>query len=151
MKDLWQGWFPYPVSWLRAFVVVNSFIYLLQTTFSSRSKSLVSSNSFVVLIVMCWLIHLPIVAYYHHVFMLILNWLKSWCPSWLFGYTNLQQRLVQPRRFRLPGLASWQEGLNALIVLLVAVFISFIIYIPFYKRPVDVEQLRSYRIQVTTV
>ncbi len=83
--------------------------------------------------------------------MLILNWLKNWCPRWLFRYTNLQQRLVQPRRFRLPGLASWQEGLNALIVLLVAVFIAFIIYIPFYKRPVDVEQLRSYRIQITTV
>lgn len=152
MKSQWSKWLPYPSSWLRAFVVVNSFKFLLPKTVPNIFINISLSGILLFSIAICWLIHLPIVAYYHHVFTLILSRLKTWYPIWLFGYAKIQQRLVAVRiRSPWPGLTSWQEGLNALIVLLITFPIGVIIYIPLYMQYLSLEKLRSDPIYATTI
>lgn len=112
----WPVHFPYPISWLRAFTALfltvgfgfslrlTGFWGLIFTTITGRLLPLI------VLMAVGLIIPVFLVAYTHHL---------------LWGRSDY-------RRFRwLPRAVSWREGLNALIVIVVASLISTIVLMPF--------------------
>ncbi len=70
MKTLkWPAWFPYPISWLRAFALAQSFSFVLR-----RGIPFVSDDiGFLTLLLAAWLIQLPLFFICHFLAVKILN------------------------------------------------------------------------------
>jgi hypothetical protein len=125
MKTLkWPAWFPYPISWLRAFALAQSFSFVLR-----RGIPFVSDDiGFLTLLLAAWLIQLPLFFICHFLAVKILN------PLLIM----LLGRFGVARKFkgRHTGIRSHlREGLNALVVLFFAFNLSLLVQIAIFYWP----------------
>lgn len=123
MKTLkWPAWFPYPISWLRAFVLAQSFSFVV-----NKGIPLVNDDmGFLTLLLTAWLIQLPLFFVAHFFAATILNPLLT-----VFG--RFRQRKFQRRK---TGMRShFREGLNAVVVLFLAFSLSLLVQIALFYWP----------------
>lgn len=124
MKTLkWPAWFPYPISWLRAFVLAQSFSFVV-----NRGIPLVKDDiGFLTLLLTAWLIQLPLFFVAHFLAATILN------PLLTLAFGRFRQRKFQRRK---TGIRSHlREGLNALVVTFLAFSLSLLVQIALFYWP----------------
>jgi len=124
----WPKHLPYPISWLRAIIVSGLYGFCVSEGMSTIQRP----GDVIPLVLFSWMFQLPAIAYLHHWLILALDWIAQWWPQWALGYSKFQERLIQKteqQQIKLfsPTKASWQEGINALIVLL-AVGIATVVF-----------------------
>lgn len=125
MKTLkWPAWFPYPISWLRAFALAQSFSFIVNRGISSASDDI----GFLTLLLAAWLVQFPLFFVLHFFAVTILNPILTLLPG-RFGIARKFQR-------RRTGMRShFREGLNALVVLFMAFTLSLLVQIAiFYSQ-----------------
>lgn len=131
----WPKGLPYPTSWLRAIAVSGLYGFCISEGLSTLEKT----SDVIPLVLFSWLFQLPAIAHLHHWLTLILDWIATWWPQWALGYKRFQERLVQkqrrqhPTKLFSPTKASWQEGINALIVLLAVGLVTVLVWGVCYK------------------
>ncbi len=124
MKTLkWPAWFPYPISWLRAFVLAQSFGFVV-----NKGIPVVKDDiGFLTLLLTAWLIQLPLFFVAHFFAATILN------PILTLVFGKFRQRKFQRRK---TGMKShFREGLNALVVLFLAFSLSLLVQIALFYWP----------------
>ncbi|MEO9125916.1 MAG: glycoside hydrolase family 24, partial [Microcoleus sp.] len=134
MKTLkWPAWFPYPISWLRAFALAQSFSFVLRRGIPFASDDI----GFLTLLLAAWLIQLPLFFVAHFLAVKILNPLLTILPS----------RNAKGRKFkrRHTGIRShFREGLNAVVVIFFAFNLALLVQIALFywpARSIDPAQL----------
>ncbi|WP_333309067.1 MULTISPECIES: glycoside hydrolase family protein [unclassified Microcoleus] len=134
MKTLkWPGWLPYPISWLRAFALAQSFSFVLR-----RGIPFVSDNiGFLTLLLAAWLIQLPLFFVFHLFAVKILNPLLIMMPG--------RFRVARKFKRRHIGIRSHlREGLNAVVVIFFAFNLSLLVQLAIFywpARSIDPAQL----------
>lgn len=134
MKTLkWPAWFPYPISWLRAFALAQSFSFVLR-----RGIPFVSDNiGFLSLLLAAWLIQLPVFFVCHFLAVKILNPLLIMLPG--------RFRVARKFKRRHTGIRSHlREGLNAVVVIFFAFNLSLLVQLAIFywpARSIDPAQL----------
>ncbi len=125
MKTLkWPAWFPYPISWLRAFALAQSFSFVLRRGIPFASDEI----GFLTLLLAAWLIQLPLFFVAHFVAVKILNPLLTVLPG-----RNAKARKFQRRH---TGIRShFREGLNAVVVLFFAFNLSLLVQLAIFYWP----------------
>ncbi|MBE9188617.1 glycoside hydrolase family 24, partial [Microcoleus sp. LEGE 07076] len=125
MKTLkWPAWFPYPISWLRAFALAESFSFVLRRGIPAVSNDL----GFLTLLLGAWLIQLPLFLVAHFLAVKILNPLLIMLPG----------RNGKGRKFkrRHTGIRSHlREGLNAVVVLFFAFNLALLVQLAIFYWP----------------
>ena len=125
MKTLkWPAWFPYPISWLRAFALAQSFSFVLR-----RGIPLVSDDiGFLTLLLAAWLIQLPLFFVFHFLAVKILNPLLTMLPG--------RFRVARKFKRRHTGIRShFREGLNAVVVIFFAFSLSLLVQLALFYWP----------------
>ncbi|WP_333328333.1 glycoside hydrolase family protein [Microcoleus sp. LAD1_D3] len=134
MKTLkWPAWFPYPISWLRAFALALSFSFVLR-----RGIPFVSDDiGFLTLLLAAWLIQLPVFFVCHFLAVKILNPLLIMLPG--------RFRVARKFKRRHTGIRSHlREGLNAVVVIFFAFNLSLLVQLAIFywpARSIDPTQL----------
>ncbi|WP_333268199.1 MULTISPECIES: glycoside hydrolase family protein [unclassified Microcoleus] len=134
MKTLkWPAWFPYPISWLRAFALAQSFSFVLR-----RGIPFVSDDiGFLTLLLAAWLIQLPLFFVFHLFAVKILNPLLIMLPG--------RFRVARKFKRRHTGIRSHlREGLNAVVVIFFAFNLSLLVQLAIFywpARSIDPAQL----------
>ncbi|WP_333323978.1 glycoside hydrolase family protein [Microcoleus sp. POL10_C6] len=134
MKTLkWPAWFPYPISWLRAFALAQSFSFVLR-----RGIPFVSDYiGFLTLLLAAWLIQLPLFFVFHLFAVKILNPLLIMLPG--------RFRVARKFKRRHTGIRSHlREGLNAVVVIFFAFNLSLLVQLAIFywpARSIDPAQL----------
>ncbi|WP_333063056.1 MULTISPECIES: glycoside hydrolase family protein [unclassified Microcoleus] len=134
MKTLkWPAWFPYPISWLRAFALAQSFSFVL-----GRGIPFVSDDiGFLTLLLAAWLIQLPVFFVFHLFAVKILNPLLIMLPG--------RFRVARKFKRRHTGIRSHlREGLNAVVVIFFAFNLSLLVQLAIFywpARSIDPAQL----------
>ena len=125
MKTLkWPAWFPYPISWLRAFALAQSFSFVLR-----RGIPFVSDDiGFLTLLLAAWLIQLPVFFVFHLFAVKILNPLLIMLPG--------RFRVARKFQRRHTGIRSHlREGLNAVVVIFFAYNLSLLVQLAIFYWP----------------
>ena len=134
MKTLkWPAWFPYPISWLRAFALAQSFSFVVR-----RGIPFVSDDiGFLTLLLAAWLIQLPLFFICHFLAVKILNPLLIMLPG--------RFRVARKFKRRHTGIRSHlREGLNAVVVIFFAFNLSLLVQLAIFywpARSIDPAQL----------
>ena len=134
MKTLkWPAWFPYPISWLRAFALAQSFSFVLR-----KGIPLVSDDiGFLTLLLTAWLIQFPLFFVCHFLAVKILNPLLTMLPA--------RFRIARKFKRRHTGVRShFREGLNAVVVIFFAFSLSLLVQLALFywpARSIDPAQL----------
>ncbi len=124
MKTLkWPAWFPYPISWLRAFVLAQSFSFVV-----NKGIPVVKDDiGFLTLLLTAWLIQLPLFFVAHFCAATILN------PILTLVFGKFRRRKFRRRN---TGMKShFREGLNALVVTFLAFSLSLLVQIALFYWP----------------
>jgi muramidase (phage lysozyme) len=124
MKTLkWPAWFPYPISWLRAFVLAQSFSFVV-----NKGIPVVKDDiGFLTLLLTAWLIQLPLFFVAHFFAATILN------PILTVVFGKFGRRKFRRRN---TGMKSHlREGLNALVVTFLAFSLSLLVQIALFYWP----------------
>ncbi|WP_333081537.1 MULTISPECIES: glycoside hydrolase family protein [unclassified Microcoleus] len=134
MKTLkWPAWFPYPISWLRAFALAQSFSFVLR-----RGIPFVSDDiGFLTLLLAAWLIQLPVFFVFHLFAVKILNPLLIMLPGRFRVARKFKRRHTSIR-------SHLQEGLNAVVVIFFAFNLSLLVQLAIFywpARSIDPAQL----------
>ncbi|WP_445242467.1 glycoside hydrolase family 24 protein [Microcoleus vaginatus] len=125
MKTLkWPAWFPYPISWLRAFALAQSFSFVLR-----RGIPFVSDDiGFLSLLLAAWLIQLPLFFVFHLFAVKILNPLLIMLPG--------RWRVARKFKRRHTGIRSHlREGLNAVVVIFFAFNLALLVQLAIFYWP----------------
>ncbi|WP_333454967.1 glycoside hydrolase family protein [Microcoleus sp. Pol10D4] len=125
MKTLkWPAWLPYPISWLRAFALAQSFSFVLR-----RGIPFISDNiGFLTLLLAAWLIQLPVFFVFHLFAVKILNPLLIMLPG--------RFRVARKFKRRHIGIRSHlREGLNAVVVIFFAFNLSLLVQFAIFYWP----------------
>ena len=125
MKTLkWPAWFPYPISWLRAFALAQSFSFVLR-----KGIPLVSDDiGFLTLLLTAWLIQFPLFFVCHFLAVKILNPLLTMLPA--------RFRIARKFKRRHTGVRShFREGLNAVVVIFLAFNLSLLVQLALFYWP----------------
>lgn len=124
MKTLkWPAWFPYPISWLRAFALAQSFSFVLRRGIPFASDD----TGFLTVLLAAWLIQLPLFFVAHFVAVKIVNPLLTMLPG-----------PAKARKFkrRHTGVRSHlREGLNAVVVIFFAFNLALLVQMAIYYWP----------------
>jgi muramidase (phage lysozyme) len=144
MKTLkWPVWFPYPISWLRAFALAQSFSFAVNKGISFVSDDI----SFLMLLLGAWLVQLPLFFVAHFVAVKILNPLLMLLPGRL--------RIARKFKRRRTGWRSHlQEGLNALVVIFITFHLAMLVQLAIFywpARSIDPAQLLANLLTLTNV
>lgn len=125
MKTLkWPAWFPYPISWLRAFALAQSFSFVLRRGIPFASDDI----GFLTLLLAAWLIQLPLFFVAHFLAVKILNPLLTVLPG--------RFRMARKFRRRHTGVRSHlREGLNAVVVIFFAFNLALLVQMAIYYWP----------------
>ncbi len=125
MKTLkWPAWFPYPISWLRAFALAQSFSFVLRRGIPFASDDI----GFLTLLLAAWLIQLPLFFVAHFLAVKIVNPLLTLLPG--------RFRVVRKFKRRHTGVRSHlREGLNAVVVIFFAFNLALLVQMAIYYWP----------------
>lgn len=125
MKTLkWPAWFPYPISWLRAFALAQSFSFVLRQGIPVVSDDI----GFLTLLLAAWLIQFPLFFVCHFLAVKILNPLLSVLPG--------RFRVARKFKRRHTGVRShFREGLNAVVVIFFAFNLSLLVQLALFYWP----------------
>jgi muramidase (phage lysozyme) len=125
MKTLkWPAWFPYPISWLRAFALAQSFSFVLRQGIPVVSDDI----GFLTLLLAAWLIQLPLFFVCHFLAVKILNPLLTMLPG--------RFRIARKFKRRHTGVRShFREGLNAVVVIFFAFNLSLLVQLAIFYWP----------------
>ncbi len=125
MKTLkWPAWFPYPISWLRAFALAQSFSFVLRRGIPFANDDI----GFLTLLLAAWLIQLPLFFVAHFLAVKILNPLLTVLPG--------RFRVARKFKRRHTGVRSHlREGLNAVVVLFFAFNLALLVQMAIYYWP----------------
>ena len=125
MKILkWPAWLPYPISWLRAFALAQSFSFVLRRGIPFASDDI----GFLTLLLAAWLIQLPLFFVAHFLVVKILNPLLSMLPDRFRVARKFQRRHTGVR-------SHFREGLNAVVVIFLAFNLSLLVQIALFYWP----------------
>jgi muramidase (phage lysozyme) len=125
MKILkWPAWLPYPISWLRAFALAQSFSFVLRTGIPFASDDI----GFLTLLLAAWLIQLPLFFVAHFFAVKIINPLLSMLPDRFRVARKFQRRHTGVR-------SHFREGLNAVVVIFLAFNLSLLVQIALFYWP----------------
>jgi GYF domain 2 len=116
-----QKWFkglPHPISWLRTIALTVTFA--LYSNFLAKVVPM-SPAGIAIWLFASWVVSAVFMATYHHHFTRFLFWAATWYPPSFPGYQDLQQRTAAKTK---SNWDSQKEGINALIVSLVAAIIA---------------------------
>jgi muramidase (phage lysozyme) len=144
MKTLkWPAWLPYPISWLRAFALAQSFSFAV-----NKGIPLVSDDlGFLTLLIGAWLIQFPLFFVAHFWVVTILNPLLTLLPG-RFGIARKFQRRRTGMRSHL------REGLNAIVVVFFAFNLSLLVQVAIFywqARSLDPIQLLTNILNLTNI
>ena len=112
----WPAWLPYPISWIRAFGLTYTLVFLVKTQFPLQY-----SDSILAVLIGAWIAVPPLFAFFHWAIASVITFLLARLPVYpkLDTVRNyLSDRLPNLRR------SHWREGVNALIVSFVAFAVS---------------------------
>jgi len=125
MKILkWPAWLPYPISWLRAFALAQSFSFVLRRGIPFASDDI----GFLTLLLAAWLIQLPLFFVAHFLAVKILNPLLSM----LLGRFRVARKFHR----RHTGVRShFREGLNAVVVIFFAFNLALLVQLAIFYWP----------------
>ena len=125
MKTLkWPAWFPYPISWLRAFALAQSFSFVLRKGIPVVSDDI----GFLTLLLTAWLIQFPLFFVFHFLAVKILNPLLTMLPG--------RFRIARKFKRRHTGVRShFREGLNAVVVIFFAFNLSLLVQLALFYWP----------------
>lgn len=134
MKTLkWPAWFPYPISWLRAFALAQSFSFVLRRGIPFANDDI----GFLALLLAAWLIQLPLFFVAHFLAVKILNPLLTMLPG--------RFRVARKFKRRHTGVRSHlREGLNAVVVIFFAFNLALLVQMAIYYwsvRSIDPAQM----------
>jgi len=124
-KNLYPTWFPYPTSWLKAFVLalfltISSVVFIFTHIFGYLVARLIQSPELLVIFaILAVLSPIPAIAFTHHLFHRLL---AKFIPS------IQAPEIGKPQGFW-PGLISWWEGLFGWLVIALSTLISISILI----------------------
>lgn len=141
-KFYWPLWFPYPSSWLKAFILnllLSVIIFVLKNPVNLAYPIAYFTNSpqlFAIFTILLLLSPIPIISFTHHYLHLLISRFTS----------EIQAPEIGRVQGLLPGLMSWYEGLYAWLVIaistLVAAFFSTI-FLPLFNISYT-RQIESY-------
>lgn len=125
MKILkWPAWLPYPISWLRAFALAQSFSFVLRRGIPFASDDI----GFLTLLLAAWLIQLPLFFVAHFFAFKILNPLLSMLPNRFRVARKFQRRHTGVR-------SHFREGLNAVVVIFFAFNLALLVQLAIFYWP----------------
>ena len=127
----WPAWFPYPISWLRGFVLSKSFSFLVTNGISEVRDT----GDFFILLGTAWLVQPFLFTFFHYLIAGTVEFGIAKLPSRLPTYSHIHQWLMGKRCSG--AWRHWREGLNAFIVLFLAFNLSLVVAAVFIGTPVD--------------
>ena len=124
---LWPAWFPYPISWLRGFLLSKSFSFIVV----SGLPEVTNNGDFFILLGFAWLVQPFLFTFFHFLVSGTLEVLVTNLPSQTPGY--IRQWFADRRC--LGAWRHWREGLNAFVCLFFAFMASLFIAALFISDP----------------
>jgi len=131
-KFQWSVWFPYPSSWLKAFILavfLRVIIFFVEITGKVGYRIADFANSIellVVFIILSLLSPIPVITFTHHILHLFL---ARFLPA-------IQTREIGKPHGLIPGIISWWEGLYGWLVIVISTLLAFLIFtllLPFFN------------------
>ncbi len=129
----WPAWFPYPISWLRGFVLSRSFGFFVISGISEVSNT----GDFFILLTVAWLVQPFVFTFLHYLTAATIEAAITRLPSQVPNYDRIHQWLTSKRcsgTWR-----HWREGLNAFVVLFFGFFFSLFVGALIIAAPSDRE------------
>ena len=129
----WPAWFPYPISWLRGFVLSRSFGFFVISGISEVSNT----GDFFILLTVAWLVQPFVFTFLHYLTAATIEVAITRLPSQVPNYDRIHQWLTSKRcsgTWR-----HWREGLNAFVVLFFGFFFSLFVGALIIAAPSDRE------------
>ena len=129
----WPAWFPYPISWLRGFVLSRSFGFFV----ISGIPEVANTGDFFILLAVAWLVQPFVFTFLHYLVAATIETAIARLPSQLPNYDRIHQWLASKRcsgTWR-----HWREGLNAFVVLFFGFFFSLFVGALIIADPSDRE------------
>ena len=129
----WPAWFPYPISWLRGFVLSRSFGFFVISGISEVSNT----GDFFILLTVAWLVQPFVFTFLHYLTAATIEAAITRLPSQVPNYDHIHQWLASKRcsgTWR-----HWKEGLNAFVVLFFGFFFSLFVGALIIAAPSDRE------------
>ena len=129
----WPAWFPYPISWLRGFVLSRSFGFFVISGISEVSNT----GDFFILLTVAWLVQPFVFTFLHYLTAATIEAAITRLPSQVPNYDRIHQWLISKRcsgTWR-----HWREGLNAFVVLFFGFFFSLFVGALIIAAPSDRE------------
>lgn len=123
----WPAWFPYPISWLRGFLLSKSFSFIVV----SGLPEVTNNGDFFILLGFAWLVQPFLFTFFHFLVSGTLEVLVTNLPSQTPGY--IRQWFADRRC--LGAWRHWREGLNAFVCLFFAFMASLFIAALFISDP----------------
>jgi hypothetical protein len=113
----WPVWFPYPISWLRGFVLSGSFTFFL--VIGGRSE-VSNTDNFLNELTVAWLVQPFLFTFFHYLTAATIEAAITGLPSQTPNYDRIHQWLTSKRS---SGIwRHWKEGLNAFVALFFGFF-----------------------------
>jgi hypothetical protein len=129
----WPAWFPYPISWLRGFVLSRSFGFFVISGIPEVSNT----GDFFILLTVAWLVQPFLFTFLHYLTATTIEAAITGLPSQVPNYDRIHQWLTSKRcsgTWR-----HWREGLNAFVVLFFGFFFSLFVGALIIATPSDRE------------
>lgn len=131
-KNHWPVWFPYPSSWLKAFILVlflRVIIFIIEITgrIGYRLAYLAQSPDLLIMfLIVIILLPILIIAFTHHYLHLLINRFAS----------EIQAPEIANIQGILPNLISWWEGIYGWVVIVISTLITVffgILFLPVFN------------------
>ncbi len=129
----WPAWLPYPISWLRGFVLSRSFGFFV----ISGIQEVTNTGDFFILLTVAWLVQPFVFTFLHYLTATTIETAITRLPSQVPNYDRIHQWLTSKRcsgTWR-----HWREGLNAFVVLFFGFFFSLFVGALLIAAPDDRE------------
>jgi len=128
----WCAWFPYPSSWLKAFILavfLRVIIFVVEMTGKVGYRIADFANSIellVIFIILSLLSPIPVITFTHHILHLFI---ARFMPV-------IQTREIGKLHGLIPGIISWWEGLYGWLVVVMSTLLAFLvstIFLPLFN------------------
>lgn len=147
MQFAWPKGFPHPFSLLRTLVLF--LFYAWTSNFLARIIP-ISKVGTTAWLLGTWIGSAAWMAAFHHCLAGFLLWILSRYPQSFIGYQELKNRLASVRRiekWNRPTWDSWEEGINALIISVVAAIIAIasLVYFLYQAAPSQIAESQIHK------